>query len=391
VARIRTAPAAVADNVEASRVPPPLPERSALPNLTPFPRKRKAERVFEQLYAKHAREVYQYALAVLTNPDDAEDVTQTTFLNAFRALEQGAHPHRPHNWLIAIAHNVCRMRWRQASHRPREVALDAVPEPVAPDDDDRPDLDQVLHALAQLSFNQRAALVMRELEGRSYKEIAGVLGLSVGAVEALLFRARRRLKLQRQALGVLSTAPLPTSISSVLGLGGGGGAVVAGGSAAAIGDIALKAVAVVALGTVAAGAGYKAVDVVRATQGRQQPVAAENAKRAAVAPSASRQTRQATTSLRAQPLAKRKNEATTAAQPPATGPTLTTSPVPTASPTTATSAATNLVTTTSLPVQPPPLPTLATPPLPPPPALPPPPPLPVTTPSTPTITLPKLK
>src|SRR6266581_4037723 len=97
---------------------------------------------------------------------DAEDVTQTTFLNAYRALQRGDRPRRPHNWLIAIAHNVCRMRWRQAGNRPREVALEDAPEPVALEHE-RPSIDDVLHALSRLSFNQRSALVMRELEGRS--------------------------------------------------------------------------------------------------------------------------------------------------------------------------------------------------------------------------------
>ncbi|MDQ2910790.1 MAG: RNA polymerase sigma factor, partial [Actinomycetota bacterium] len=196
-----------------------------------------ADPAFEELYRKHAREVYQYALALLTNPADAEDATQTTFLNAYRAYQRGERPHKPHNWLIAIAHNVCRMRWRQAGNRPREVALDEAPEPVALDHE-RPNLHEVLTALTRLTFNQRAALVMRELEGRSYLEIAGVLGISVSAVEALLFRARRRVQLQRKALGVLSTAPLPGSLTSFLGAGG--GAVAAGG--AAIGaDLVLKA------------------------------------------------------------------------------------------------------------------------------------------------------
>ena len=100
------------------------------------------------------------------------------------------------------------MRWRQAGSRPREVALDEAPEPVARDDE-QPKLDDVLTALAALSFNQRAAIVMRELEGRSYQEISGVLGVSVSAVEALLFRARRNLQVRRGALGVLTTVPLP--------------------------------------------------------------------------------------------------------------------------------------------------------------------------------------
>ena len=119
----------------------------------------------------------------------------------------------------------------------------------------------MLTALASLTFNQRAAIVMRELEGRSYQEIAGVLDLSVSAVEALLFRARRRLQLNRKALGILGTVPLPGSLTSFLGAGG--GAVAAGG--AAIGaDLVLKAAAVVAAGAVTAGVGYKSVEALTA-------------------------------------------------------------------------------------------------------------------------------
>src|SRR4026209_2065096 len=82
------------------------------------------DRAFESFYRKHVAEVYQYALAVLTNPAEAEDVTQQTFLNAYRAFPKGERPHTPHNWLIKIAHNVCRMRWRQSSRRPQEVPLE---------------------------------------------------------------------------------------------------------------------------------------------------------------------------------------------------------------------------------------------------------------------------
>src|SRR6478672_9591234 len=101
---------------------------------------RAVERAFESFYRKHVAEVYQYALAVLTNPADAEDVTQQTFLNAYRAFQRGEKPRKPHNWLIKIAHNVCRMRWRQASRRLQEVPLDHVAEPVALDDE-KPSLD----------------------------------------------------------------------------------------------------------------------------------------------------------------------------------------------------------------------------------------------------------
>src|SRR5437762_642029 len=82
-----------------------------------------ADRQFERLYKKHAGDVYRYSLAVTRNPADAEDVTQTTFMNAYRALERGDRPDKPHNWLIAIAHNVCRQRFRTAARRPQEVAF----------------------------------------------------------------------------------------------------------------------------------------------------------------------------------------------------------------------------------------------------------------------------
>jgi RNA polymerase sigma-70 factor (ECF subfamily) len=214
-----------------------------------------ADRALEKLYDCHARDVYQYALALLANPADAEDATQTTFLNAYRALLRGDRPHRAHNWLITITHNVCRMRWRQAGHRPREVALDEAPEPVALAHE-RPDLDELLRALGRLTFNQRAALVMRELEGRSCKEIAATLEVSVSSVEALLFRARRHLQLERGSLGILTTAPFPaTKLLSALGIGGGGGGSAAAAGGATLGaDLALKAVALVAVGAIVTGA-----------------------------------------------------------------------------------------------------------------------------------------
>src|SRR5881628_3436140 len=145
------------------------------------------DRSFERLYAKHVHAVYRYALAVLHNEADAEDVTQTTFLNAYRAFQRGERPHTPHNWLITIAHNVCRQRFRQAARRPSEVELNedlaeslVREDPVGAED--------IQRALGHLAFNQRAALVMRELEGRSYAEISEVLGVSVAAVETLIFR-----------------------------------------------------------------------------------------------------------------------------------------------------------------------------------------------------------
>jgi RNA polymerase sigma-70 factor (ECF subfamily) len=216
---------------------------------------------FERFYRKHIAEVYQYALAVLGNSADAEDVTQQTFLNAYRAFQRGGQPTKPHNWLIKIAHNVCRMRWRQSGRRPHEVPLENAPEPAAPDRDENLSLDEVLTALARLPFNQRAAIVMREVEDRSYAEIAEVLGVTVPAVEALLFRARGSLRARRQAIaGTLGVVPLPASHASFFG--GGSGGVIAAGGAAVGSQVALKVAAVVATGAVAGGLGYKSVDAV---------------------------------------------------------------------------------------------------------------------------------
>src|SRR5262245_16361991 len=82
------------------------------------------DRAFERLYRRHVQDVYRYALAALPNRADAEDVVQTTFLNAYRSYRQGTRPDKPGNWLIAIAHNVCVQRFRAAARRPHEVALD---------------------------------------------------------------------------------------------------------------------------------------------------------------------------------------------------------------------------------------------------------------------------
>ena len=88
--------------------------------MTPLLAQRpRSDRAFERMYRRHVGDVYRYALAVMRNPADAEDVTQTTFLNAYRAfVEKGDRPEKAQNWLIAIAHNVCRQRFRQSARRP---------------------------------------------------------------------------------------------------------------------------------------------------------------------------------------------------------------------------------------------------------------------------------
>jgi RNA polymerase sigma-70 factor, ECF subfamily len=281
----------------------------------------RTDRSFERIYRRHVGDVYRYALAVLHHAADAEDVTQTTFMNAYRAYERGERPRNAQNWLIAIAHNVCRQRFRQAQRRPEEVSYDDGIGDVVPEDERGPSAEDIQRALGQLAFNQRAALVMRELEGRSYSEIAEILGLSVSAVETLLFRARRALReqlegaltcidaeraisrqadgkltraergalrahlrecrecerlarsqrAQRTAFKALAAVPVPTSLTSLFG----GGGAVAGGALAA------KAAAVLAAGAVATGVGIegaKRLDAAKSPEAIASPAAQATAR-----------------------------------------------------------------------------------------------------------------
>ena len=151
-----------------------------------------AAREVDDLYRRHGAEVYRYAFAVLGNHADAEDVTQTTFLNAYRSLEQGVRPRKPANWLLTIASNAIKQRFRQEQSRPRHVELD---DHIAGQeaDDDGPSVGELLTALSKIPPQQRQAIVLREFEGRSYNEIAEILGVTTSALETLLFRARRSL------------------------------------------------------------------------------------------------------------------------------------------------------------------------------------------------------
>ena len=160
---------------------------------------RDPDRTFERLYRKHVRDVYTFSLGILGNPDDAEDVTQTTFMNAYRGLSRTGRIENPRAWLVAIAHNVCRQRFRTAARRPQEVELGHEVAESLVEDEPPPAADEIRAALNQLAFNQRTVLVLREIEGFSYAEIAELMGLSVSAVETLLFRARRALREQLEA------------------------------------------------------------------------------------------------------------------------------------------------------------------------------------------------
>src|SRR3954454_16215351 len=154
--------------------------------------RRDASAEVDRLYRRHADEVLRYVQLVLRSRTDAEDVVQATFIRAFRALARGERVQKPRNWLIKIAHNECRRMLATRSRRAIEVELEEVP--VEQVEAGR--AESLRAALSQLAPKQREALVLRELEGRSYSEIADMLEVSESAVETLLFRARRAVREQ---------------------------------------------------------------------------------------------------------------------------------------------------------------------------------------------------
>ena len=179
-----------------------------------------ASREIDDLYRAHMAEVYRYAFAVLGNRADAEDVTQTTFLNAYRSLEQGVRPRKPANWLLTIASNAIKQRFRQEQARPRQVELDdRIPHAAADEDDEAPSVGELLTALSKIPPQQRQAIVLREFEGRSYSEIAEILGVTTSALETLLFRARRSLaeELQHQLTCTEAQLAVSQSVDGRLG------------------------------------------------------------------------------------------------------------------------------------------------------------------------------
>ena len=148
------------------------------------------------LYEEYSGRIFGFCLRRLPNREEAEDAVQHTFMNAFRGLQRGVVPRSESAWLFKIAENVCLERQRSAWRRGR---LELVQDPddmaslAAAPIGSHDELAGLAEALAELPPNQQRAILLREWQGLSYKEIAEQLALTEGAVETLLFRARRSL------------------------------------------------------------------------------------------------------------------------------------------------------------------------------------------------------
>jgi RNA polymerase sigma factor (sigma-70 family) len=163
------------------------------------------DRAFEELYNRYRRRIAAYAQGMVGDHARAEDITQEVFISALRRMRQTERPIAFKPWVYEIAKNACIDSYRR-SRRAEEVSLDS--ETLAPADygrlagtgpspesavEGKQKLGDLCSAFGGLSETHHEILVMRELEGLSYREIGERMGLSRPSVESTLFRARRRL------------------------------------------------------------------------------------------------------------------------------------------------------------------------------------------------------
>ncbi|HEY3922187.1 MAG TPA: RNA polymerase sigma factor [Gaiellaceae bacterium] len=148
------------------------------------------------LYERHHRKILSFCQHQLGNREEAEDAVQITFLNAFRGLKRGTSPEFETAWLFKIAHNVCLTKQRN-SYRRRLVEapsdFEQIEERVPAHEGESDELFGLQKALRVLPEQQRRALLLREWQGLSYREISDSMKVSQSAVETLIFRARRSL------------------------------------------------------------------------------------------------------------------------------------------------------------------------------------------------------
>jgi RNA polymerase sigma-70 factor (ECF subfamily) len=148
------------------------------------------------LYERYSTQIFGYCLHRLGSREEAEDAVQTTFMNAFRGLQRGIVPELESAWLFKIAHNVCLSRRRSSWRRGRVEApnnFEALQEVVPGREQVADELIRLQDALEEMTETQRRAILLREWQGLTYREISDELGLSQAAVETLIFRARRAL------------------------------------------------------------------------------------------------------------------------------------------------------------------------------------------------------
>ncbi len=177
---------------------------------------------FNELVLRHQRRVYNLCFRMLGSAEDAADASQEAFLHAYRALNRfRGTPEGFLGWLFRIAANICYDALRRRGRRPTE-SLDEAIEPggdlsrgaLLPDPAPGPDVQtmtaetarSIQAALAQLTPDQRLAVVLCDVQGLSYEEAADVMEVELGTVKSRLSRARAQLRVQLASRGELPSA-----------------------------------------------------------------------------------------------------------------------------------------------------------------------------------------
>ncbi len=155
---------------------------------------------FEELVTAYQHRVFGVALRMLGNAAEAEEIAQEVFLRAHRALGEFRGDAKLSTWLYAIASRLCLTRLGSSERsmvRQGEEGLMRLPHHAGGPDAalERSELEAALHrAIAELPDERRIVVVLRDLEGLSYEEIAAALDLELGTVRSRLHRARTDLK-----------------------------------------------------------------------------------------------------------------------------------------------------------------------------------------------------
>ena len=172
------------------------------------------EQACADLVSAHQRMVYQLALHLLADHNEALDLSQEVFLQVFRTLPRFRAQSSLRTWIYRICVNQAknRQRWWRRRHRASQVSLDehvqAHGELASNGNGIQPDrvfgqrelAERLKQALLVLPFDQRTAIVLREIDGLSYEEIAFSQGVAVGTVKSRLARAREVLRAELRQL-----------------------------------------------------------------------------------------------------------------------------------------------------------------------------------------------
>src|SRR5262245_49793048 len=159
-----------------------------------------SDRTFEALMSNHHAEIYRYVLRVTGRKQDADDLSQETFLRAFRAHRALPPDANSRAWLFAIATNLTRNHFR--SQKRRRLAYAAVGTEVRETDDERPDGvtisqeidDTVAQVVSRLPLKQRLAFLQRKVHGLDYEAIGQSLACSAETARAHVFQALRKVR-----------------------------------------------------------------------------------------------------------------------------------------------------------------------------------------------------